>query len=175
MNKELNEKIKNLTNLTKAKLLSSQDTYTGKFIKIITEKYQLPNNKIIKRERIEKNINKEAVIIIAITEQNKYLLVIQNRVKNIVSIEFPSGYIEENESIKAAASRELQEETGYYSNNIEIIDNYYSAIGIDSSIVNIVIAYNCQKITTQALGESEYINFSEFTYEELKEKVLEIN
>jgi len=171
MNNELDKKIQNLTKITKAKLLSSFQTYNGKFIKIITEKYLLPNNKIIERERIEKNKKKDAVIIVAITDENKYILVVQNRINNIVSIEFPSGYIEKNESIEEAAVRELLEETGYYSPYIEIIDNYYASIGIDSSIVNIVIAHNCKKIAKQNLDESEYINYSEFTAEEIIELI----
>jgi len=166
-----NKKIENLTKITKAKLLSSNQTYNGNFIKIITEKYLLPNNKIIERERIEKNKNKHSVIIIAITKENKYILVVQNRVNSIVSIEFPSGYIEKNENIKEASTRELLEETGYYSQNIEIIDNCYSSISIDSSIINIVIAKDCQKITNQNISENEYINYSEFTFKELIELI----
>jgi len=171
MNKELKLKICNLTKITKAKLISSTSSYNGKFIKIIKEKYLLPNNKIIERERIEKNNKKEAVIIIAITENKKCILVVQNRVNNIVSVEFPSGYIEDGESVEEAAARELLEETGYLSTHIEVIDNYYSQIGIDASVINIVIAYNCRIVSFQKLDESEYINFGEFTLEEVRELI----
>ena len=171
MNKELKLKIHNLIKITNAKLISSTSSYNGKFIKIIKERYLLPNNKIIERERIEKNNKKEAVIIIAITENNKYILVVQNRVNNIVSIEFPSGYIEENETIEESAIRELIEETGYISSDIEVIDNYYSQVGIDTSVVNIVIAYNCKKVSEQNLDDGEYINYLEFTFNEVRELI----
>ena len=171
MNKNLRNKINHLINSTKAAYLSSKVLYKGKFINLIEEYYLLPNNILIKREKIIKNNNKEAVIIIAITNEDKYILVSQNRINELTTLEFPSGYVEENESIIAASSRELLEETGYESNNIKILDNYYSQIGIDSSIVNIVVASNCTKITNQNLGRYEYIKYDEFTFEELKELI----
>ena len=167
MNNLLYTKLNNLFSKTKATHISSKTLYNGKFIKLISEKYKLPNNKIIDRERIEKNSNKESVIIISITKENKFILVVQNRINELTSIEFPSGYIEEDESVEEAANRELQEEVGYISNDITILDSYRSSLGIDASIVNIVLAKNCIKISEQNLGENEYINFDEFSYDEL--------
>lgn len=167
MNNLLYTKLNNLFSKTKATHISSKTLYNGKFIKLISEKYKLPNNKIIDRERIEKNSNKESVIIIAITKEDKFILVVQNRINELTSIEFPSGYIEEDESVEEAANRELQEEVGYISNDITILDSYHSSLGIDASIVNIVLAKKCIKISEQNLGENEYINFDEFSYDEL--------
>lgn len=167
MNNLLYTKLNNLFSKTKATHISSKTLYNGKFIKLISEKYKLPNNKIIDRERVEKNSNKESVIIIAITKENKFILVVQNRINELTSIEFPSGYIEEDESAEEAANRELQEEVGYISNDITILDSYRSSLGIDASIVNIVLAKKCIKISEQNLGENEYINFDEFSYDEL--------
>lgn len=167
MNNLLYTKLNNLFSKTKATHISSKTLYNGKFIKLISEKYNLPNNKIIDRERIEKNHNKESVIIIAITKEDKFILVVQNRINELTSIEFPSGYIEENERLLEAANRELQEEVGYISDDITILDSYCSQLGIDASIVNIVLAKNCIKISEQNLGENEYINFDEFSFDEL--------
>jgi len=167
MNKLLYLKVKNLFNKTKSKYISSKVLYEGKFIRIISEVYKLPNKKIIERERVEKNNNKQSVIIISITEDNKFLLVVQNRINRLTSMEFPSGYIEKNETIKEAAKRELEEETGYTTNEIIFIDSYYSQLGIDASVVNIVLAKNCVKSKGQKLGVSEYIKFHEFSFKEL--------
>ena len=62
------------------------------------------------------------------------LLVAQNRVDNIISLEFPSGYIESGESYIKASSRELLDETGYITDSLYFMDSYYSQLGIDSSI-----------------------------------------
>lgn len=154
---------------TKATILSKATVYEDHFIRLVKETYLLPNGKVITRDRIIKNKNKEAVIMIAETVENKYLLVIQNRIDQITSIEFPAGYIEEDESIEEAANRELLEETGYMAEDIKVIDHYYAQLGIDSGIVNIVFARGCIKVSNQNLGESEYINYIEVTLEELEE------
>lgn len=163
----LEKKIKDLTIKTRANYLSSETLYSGKFIELVCETYKLPNDKILFRERIKKNKNKDAVIIISITNDNKFILVVQNRIDKLTSIEFPSGYIEDNETIEEAAYRELREETGYESNEIIIIDNYMTQLGIDASVVNIVLAKNCIKTTNQNLGINEYINYDEFTFDEV--------
>lgn len=169
MEYSLNKKIKELMENTKATILSKATVYEDHFIRLVKETYLLPNGKVITRDRIIKNKNKEAVIMIAETVENKYLLVIQNRIDQITSIEFPAGYIEEDESIEEAANRELLEETGYMAEDIKVIDHYYAQLGIDSGIVNIVFARGCIKVSNQNLGESEYINYIEVTLEELEE------
>lgn len=165
---KVKEKIETLIKKTQAKFLEEKNIYKGKFITLKEEKYRLPNNKILIRESIQRNNKKEAVIIISITKNNKIILVVQNRPNQVTSVEFPSGYIEENETIEEAANRELKEETGYSSDKITILDNYYSTPGIENSIVHIALLENCKKISSQELGEDEYINYGIFTYKELE-------
>ena len=171
MNNELNKRVEYLFDSVNAQYIGSKELYHGNFINLIEEEYLLPNNKTIKRERIIKNNHKESVIVIAITSDNKYILVAQNRVNNKVSLEFPSGYIEEGETYIEASTRELLEETGYTPEAIEHLDSYYSQLGIDSSITHIVVAYNCIKKYDQSLSPNEYINYMEFTFEELQELI----
>ncbi len=171
MNKKLENKINELITKTRATLISTKLLYRGNFINLIEESYILPNQVIMKREKIIKNNNEQSVIIIAITNDDEYILVSQNRISGLTTLEFPSGYIEENESIEEASARELLEEIGYASFDIRQIDSYYAQLGIDSSVVNIVIAFNCVKTSEQNLGKYEYINYDEFTFEELKELI----
>ena len=170
MNNDLLDKINKLYQKTKADKMESKTLYQGNFIKLIEEDFILPNGIIMKRERIVKNNDKESVIIITITSDNKFLLVFQNRI-NGVTLEFPSGYVEEGESILDAAIRELEEETGYTSSDIKILDSYYANPSIDNSTVNIVLIKDAIKTTKQNLGKYEYINYNEFTLDELKELV----
>ena len=173
MNDKLNAKVNYLYDSVKAEHIDTRELYHGHFIDLIEEQYLLPNNKIIKRERIIKNRHKEAVIVIAITGDNKYILVSQNRIDNKISLEFPSGYIEEGETYIEGAVRELLEETGYVSDSVSYLDYYYSQLGIDSSISHIVVANNCIKQHNQNLSPHEYINYMEFTFEELSELINE--
>ena len=165
------DKVNKLKNDTKANLLSTKVLFKGSFIDVIEEEYLLPNNTLMKRERIIKNKNKKAVVIITITTDNKLVLVSQNRVNNKVTLEFPSGYIEKNENVIEASSRELLEETGYVSNDIKVLDNCYFQMGIDSSKVYIAIAKNAIKVKNQQLGKFEYIKYDEFSLNELKELI----
>ena len=171
MNKELENKINNLIHETKAEKINSVELYKGSFITLLEESYKLPNGTIIKRERITKNNGKEAVIIVSRTEDDKYLLVVQNRINGIVSVEFPAGYIEKDEDVITAARRELLEETGYTSDDMYLLDSYRSSLGIDGSTINIVVANNSVKTTSQHLDESEYINYDLFTLDEIGELI----
>ena len=171
MNKDLKNKVNNLIHETKAEQISVKELYKGNFITLIEEDYKLPNGTVIKRERIKKNNGKEAVIILSRTSDDKYILVVQNRINGIVSCEFPAGYIEDGESIIEAASRELLEETGYKSNDMYLLDSFRSSLGIDGSTIHIVVDNNSYKYGNQRLDESEFINFDLFTLEEISELI----
>ena len=82
--------------------------------------------------------------------------------------EFPSGYIEDGESILDAAKRELQEETGYLSDDLFIVDSAYTSPGIDNSITYIVVANNCIKTNEVEVGGTELVNYGLFSEIELE-------
>ena len=171
MNNDLENKIKSMIHDTKAEQINVKELYKGKFITLLEEDYKLPNGTIIQRERITKNNGKQAVIIVSKTQDNKYLLVVQNRINGIVSVEFPAGYVEEGEDVITAAKRELLEETGYVSDDMYLLDSYRSSLGIDGSTINIVVANNSVKTSNQILDDSEYINYDLFTLEEIGELI----
>ena len=164
----IDERIKNIIEKTKATLLSKKQLFASNFISVFEEKYKLPNGKIISKQAVSKNSNKEAVIVITKTIDNKYLLVFQNRVDNVVSIEFPSGYIEANETVTEAAKREVLEETGYLIKNIRLIDTFIPNIGTESSKIHIIYGENAEKTNNQELDDDEFINYNLFSYDELE-------
>ena len=164
----IDERIKNIIEKTKATLLSKKQLFASNFISVFEEEYKLPNGKIISKQAVSKNSNKEAVIVITKTIDNKYLLVFQNRVDNVVSIEFPSGYIEANETITEADKREVLEETGYLIKNIRLIDTFIPNIGTESSKIHIIYGENAEKTNNQELDDDEFINYNLFSYDELE-------
>ena len=99
---------------TKEKELVSsiQQGYIGKN----TYKVTLKNGREMINDQItKKGDSGDAAVILAITCDHKFLVVVQARPNTweIVAIEFPAGMAELNEVSEMTAVRELMEETGY--------------------------------------------------------------
>lgn len=89
--------------------ISSSKLYSGK-ISIRLDKYYL-GNKIIKKEIVE---HSDSVGIVALDDKENIILVEQFRVATGNSLlEIPAGKIENDETPKVAALREMNEEIGY--------------------------------------------------------------
>lgn len=166
--KVLLDKINELYEKSKGKFIQKEDLYNGSFLKIIREIYKLPNEKIVEKEKVIKNGGKNSVIVIAITQNKEYIITFQNRIKDEKIAEFPSGYIENDENPIEAAKRELQEETGYVSDDLFIVDEAFSSPGIDNSVTYIVIANNCIKTDELKTNGTELVNYGLFSEVELK-------
>ena len=164
--KMLLEKITKLYDKVKGKLTKEEILYRGDFIKLIREFYSLPNNRTITREKIVKNGGKDSVIIVATDSNGDYILTFQTRINDKIIAEFPSGYIENGEDVIEAAKRELKEETGYVSDIVTLLDEFYYSVGIDNSICYIVRMKNSVKAFD--VNSNENLTYGIFTEEELK-------
>ena len=137
----------------------------GNFLKIKTSHYHLANGKMITREEV---LKKDAVTILPVTNDKKIIFVIQPRplTKRGVTVELPAGYIDLGESSIDAASRELMEETGYYSSDLISLGGQYQDQGCCRSTVELFLAKDVVKIHEQQLDHDEYIKIFECSYEE---------
>ena len=96
------------------KTVQRTEIYQGPIFKVVQDQVELPDGKgQAQRDLIFHN---GAVAVIAITPENKMILVKQYRKAiEATSYEIPAGKLEvgENADPQAAALRELEEETGY--------------------------------------------------------------
>ncbi len=92
----------------------------------------------------------KAAVILAIEDDN-VLLVEQYRVPlGANCVELPAGLIgdhEEGEDTLVSAARELEEETGYRADHLEIIGEYFSSPGMVSESFSLVRARGLNKVS----------------------------
>lgn len=151
--------------VTKSKKVSS-------FLTVENYDYVLNNGRIISREKIMKNgSDGSSAIILPITKENNCLLVVQprNNTKEGVNVEFPAGYIEKNEEAIECARRELEEETGYVPERLELLSSFYQDQGCSSAYNYSYLALNCEKVKDQNLDQDEIIKYFECSFDEVIE------
>lgn len=135
--------------------------------------YTLNNGKSIDRESVVKNVGSgNAVCVFAVTSDDKVLLVIHPRVvlstESKISIEIPAGYIEGDEDSIVAAKRELEEETGYTTTHIECVDSYYPSLGISGERIDLYLALDCVKTSSQHLDSDEFLIYESVSLDEFR-------
>ncbi|MFC5740571.1 NUDIX hydrolase [Dyella tabacisoli] len=114
-------------------------------------------------EYAERNNPGGAVIILAVTPDDKVLFVEQYRVAILKNtIEMPAGLVgdlagQDDEGALLAAQRELEEETGYRSGRVEFIHEGPSSSGMSTEIIAFVRAWDLQKVGPGGGDESENI------------------
>jgi len=104
-----------------------------------------------------------AVIIIALTPEDKLLFVEQYRVPiQQHTIEMPAGLVgdiagQADENALLAAQRELEEETGYRCKRVEFIHRGPSSSGMSTEMIAFVRAYDLEKVSAGGGDETENI------------------
>ena len=112
--------------------------------------------------------------VLAVTPEGKLVIVKQYR-KAIedVSYEIPAGKLEVGEAgdEKDAAARELEEET-QYQGDLELIYEFYTAIGFCNEKIKLYVATNLKPVENpRPLDDDEFLEIFELTYDECMELV----
>lgn len=152
------------------KTIQSNRLYEGKIINLKVDDVSLPNGKTSKRELIE---HPGAVAVIAITSENKIIMVEQYRKALERSlVEIPAGKLEKGEAPEFTAMRELEEETGYTADKLELIQSFSTSPGFADEVVHLYFAVGLKKSTNgAALDEDEFVELMEVSLEEAEEMV----
>ena len=152
------------------KTITSENIYSGRIISLKVDEVTLPNGETSKREIVN---HPGAVAIIAITADNKFLLVEQYRKALERSIiEIPAGKLEPGEEPAVTARRELAEETGYDCEELTYIQTFATSPGFADEVIHLYVARNLIKLTEPAeLDEDEFVELMEVSVEEAETMV----
>ena len=128
----------------------------------------MPNKGYQKREIVEHN---GVVAVIAITEDNKIILVKQYR-KSIedVVLEIPGGKLELNENPRECAIREFRKKTGYDAESFKLIHKFYPSVGFSNQMIFIYLAKKLEKLENKQ--EEQQIEIKEIDFDEVYKMVL---
>ncbi|TWT14693.1 NUDIX hydrolase [Streptococcus sp. sy010] len=154
------------------KTIKRESIFQGKIFEVAVDLVELPNG--LGRSQRELVFHKGAVAVLAVTKEDKIILVKQYR-KAIerISYEIPAGKLElgEAHSEEAAALRELEEETGY-TGDLTFLYEFYTSIGFCDEKIKLYLANQLVKVENpRPMDDDEMIEVLELSYEECMELV----
>lgn len=116
----------------------------------------------------------DAVIVLPVTKDNEIIFIEQMReTVGKVCLELPAGMIDEGEKPAVAAKRELEEETGFIANDIELMLDGYPSAGYTSEKMYIYIAKDLEEGKVHLDDTEEILSVRKIPIEEVMELVAE--
>lgn len=138
--------------------------YKGKITTVYRDRMLLPNGKETDWDFIGHH---GAAAFVAETEDGKIVMVRQYRnALERYTLEIPAGGMNKQEDYRAAAVRELQEETGYQVEQVEKLIDIYTTVAFCNERIGIY----CGKVTKkgkQHLDEDEFVEIAEYPLDDL--------
>jgi len=148
------------------KTLNINKIYEGRILDLEEVEVLLPDGKSAKREIVRHN---GAVAIIAYKDDETVLFVEQYRkAVEKVLLEIPAGKIEKGEDVKLCAMRELEEETGYRSDNLTYLGKIVASPGFCDEYIHIYKAEDLYPGDETLGDEDEFIGLREIKVEDVK-------
>ena len=149
--------------------------YKGSMLEIYTDVIETPEGHRANWDYIE---HRGAAAVVPVLDDGRLLMVRQYRdALDRETIEIPAGGLNGwDEPTINAAARELEEETGYRSDNLTKLseDNTMRTsdftVAFCNEVIDVYLATNLKK-TSQHLDEDEFIDVESYTLDELKDMI----
>jgi ADP-ribose pyrophosphatase len=120
------------------KRLERTTLYESPWVNLYRDRVELPNGQLIEAHHMLE-FGRGAVAVIVENSRGEVLLErVARYPTQAVSWELPAGGIEGDESVLAAAQREVEEETGYQTANPTLLYRYHPLNGISNMVVYVV-------------------------------------
>lgn len=135
------------------KTIRTTDIFSGKIISVQVDDIQLPNGKEAKRELVK---HPGAVAVIALTNEGEMIFVKQYRKPlERTLIEIPAGKIEPNEEPYVTAVRELEEETGFTTDDLQFVTSFATSPGFADEIIHLYFTDNLIQLDNPPPGDED--------------------
>ena len=142
--------------MKKWKTLESKISFESKWFKIRQDKVQLPNNKVLDDYYVW--LQGDIALVVPITSNNEFVLVRQYKhAVGTTMIEYPAGFVGDQEMPEDAARRELLEETGYNSDEFSLLTVFSESPTKVVGKTYVFLARNVRQEAQQELDENEEI------------------
>ncbi|WP_166239215.1 NUDIX domain-containing protein [Paenibacillus turpanensis] len=151
------------------KTIRTEPIFQGRVISLQVDHVTLPNGETATREVVK---HPGAVAVIALLD-GKLLVVEQYRKPLEKSqVEIPAGKLDPGEAPLSAAGRELEEETGYRSEELQHVCSYYTSPGFADELIHIYFTDKLVKGQEQ-LDEDEFLDVEAITLDQAKQYIAE--
>jgi ADP-ribose pyrophosphatase len=125
------------------KVISSRRVYSGA-VSLRKDKFAI-NGRVVEKEIVE---HRPSVGILAVAGDSLILITQYRRAPDKTLLEIPAGKIEEGETPRQAAAREMDEETGY-TGTLKPFLKWYLAPGYDTELMHLFVATDLKKIASR--------------------------
>lgn len=143
--------------------------YKGTVLEVYKDSMEFANGNHEEWDFIKHN---GAAAVVPVLDDGRILMVTQFRnALDRKTLEIPAGKLDDpEEEGRICAARELEEETGYRSDQLEWLINIRTTVALCNEKIEVYVARNL-KAGVQNLDENEYVNVKAYTVDELKEKI----
>ncbi|MBN2130068.1 MAG: NUDIX hydrolase [Sedimentisphaerales bacterium] len=159
------EKRNNLT--MNCELPPSEVVYAGRTLDVIHSRTHPGGKRIVEYEFVRR---RRVAMAIPLPDRHTVLMVHQYRpALNARIWEFPAGTIEDGESPLEAARRELEEETGYKSGELQLVLEFFTSPHFSDEKVHVFVARDLGP-GSQRLREKEFLSVHQVARDSLLAK-----
>lgn len=144
---------------------SSEMIFKGKIISLQVDQVTLPNGGTASREIVK---HPGAVAVIPLLGDKMIVVEQYRKPLEKSQVEIPAGKLDSGEEPLKAALRELEEETGYRTDNIRLVSSFYTSPGFADEIIHMYIAEDLVKGTAN-LDEDEFLDCEAITLEQAQQ------